>query len=91
MVTLKDTVFINGMMAEFMKVLGTRTRCTEEECTLGKMGESTLVSTSMTRNTVRAGLTGQMEDYTKENGQMVNNMDMVSIPIPKGKNRKDNG
>lgn len=75
--TVKD--IIDGLTVEPSMVIGNSTRCMAMVFSLGLMAEGMKENISKIRNKVMVRFIGQMVGNTLDNGQMVNNMDVVLL------------
>ena len=76
--------FTNGQMEESIMVSGVITRCMEQVCTTGLMGDNTRDNIKKTKRKDTGFIIGQMEEYMKDSGSMENSMEKANIRIKAG-------
>ena len=90
-ITSKEVVFINGQMAEGLKVNGKTIRWKVTVCLHGLMEENMRVNILMIKRKGKEYSSGQMAENTMEIGSMESNMELESIHLAKELQNKENG
>jgi hypothetical protein len=89
--TFKVKVFTLGLTIVNIMVFGSIIKCMDVEFLLGQMAENMMESISMTKSKDKEFLYGLMVGDMMVPGSMENNMGSVLTPLPKEKQRKENG